>query len=120
MPFAAFPSGHVTWPTCMLLIGSQGERSRLAGYVLLVAWATLYSSHHYLFDALAAILVACFSFAVLCCLEGDDRMMGSWKNRFRLILIRLRRSSVEQNQGTGGGVSNGDDYYIDDDKLLQV
>jgi len=57
VPFGAFPSGHVTWPMCILLTAPPGGRSRFSLYVLLVVWATLYTSHHYLLDVIGAICV---------------------------------------------------------------
>ena len=56
VPYGAFPSGHVAWPTAICLTNPP-----LGGfcwlYVLYVAWATLYSCHHYLSDAVCAILL---------------------------------------------------------------
>lgn len=56
VPFASFPSGHVVWPTCLLVTGAPGGRL-FAAYVLWVAWATLYSCHHYLLDAISAVVI---------------------------------------------------------------
>ena len=56
VPFGSFPSGHVSWPMCIFLTLPPG--GRLFGiYVGWVAWATLYSCHHYLSDAIAAIFL---------------------------------------------------------------
>jgi len=65
VPFAAFPSGHVAWPTCMLMTAPPGGRLRFTAYVLLVTWATLYTSHHYPLDALAAVGVVLLAYWVL-------------------------------------------------------
>jgi len=56
VPFASFPSGHVVWPTCIYVTSPPGGRV-FALYVLWMTWATLYSCHHYLSDALAAVVV---------------------------------------------------------------
>lgn len=56
VPFASFPSGHVVWPSCIYATSPPGGRL-FALYVLWMTWATLYSCHHYLSDAIAAILV---------------------------------------------------------------
>lgn len=56
VPFASFPSGHVAWATCMYLTCPPGGRL-FALYIVWVAWATLYSCHHYLSDAVCAVLL---------------------------------------------------------------
>ena len=56
VPFGAFPSGHVAWPTTIFMIRPPGGRI-FALYVMWVAWATLYSCHHYLTDAMGAVLL---------------------------------------------------------------
>ena len=53
VPFASFPSGHVAWPSCIYATSPPGGRI-FALYVVWVAWATLYSCHHYLSDAIVA------------------------------------------------------------------
>lgn len=56
VPFGSFPSGHVAWPMCifMTLPGYQ-LRSRFSVYVVWVAWATLYTGHHYVLDIIGAL-----------------------------------------------------------------
>ena len=49
VPFAAFPSGHVAWSMCMLLVLPNESRRVMFVYVCWVTWAVLYSGHHYLF-----------------------------------------------------------------------
>lgn len=56
VPFAAFPSGHVMWATCIFFVAPPGGRVYLA-YVALVIWATLHTCHHYVLDAVGAVLV---------------------------------------------------------------
>lgn len=56
VPFASFPSGHVAWPSCIYATMPPGGRI-FALYVVWVAWATLYSCHHYLLDAIAAVCI---------------------------------------------------------------
>ena len=56
VPFASFPSGHVAWPTCILLTLPPGAvRWRFSIYLVWVGWATMYASHHYLSDVVGAI-----------------------------------------------------------------
>lgn len=56
IPFGAFPSGHVIWPFCIFMINPPFGKFFVC-YVLWVGWATLYSCHHYLSDAIAAVLL---------------------------------------------------------------
>jgi hypothetical protein len=56
VPFAAFPSGHVAWATCIYVIAPPANRCFLA-YIALVVWATLHTCHHYVLDAVGAVLV---------------------------------------------------------------
>ena len=56
VPFASFPSGHVSWPMCIYLTWAPGGKLFI-GYVVWMAWATLYSCHHYLIDALCAVVL---------------------------------------------------------------
>ncbi|ELU10320.1 hypothetical protein CAPTEDRAFT_203978 [Capitella teleta] len=56
VPFASFPSGHVSWPACIYATLPPGGRL-FSLYVLWVAWATLYSCHHYLLDAVMAVII---------------------------------------------------------------
>lgn len=57
VPFASFPSGHVAWPTCIFLTLPPGGSITFSFYIALMSWATMYSDHHYLLDAVVAILV---------------------------------------------------------------
>ena len=56
VPFGAFPSGHVASPTIIFMIRPPGGNV-FALYVLWIAWATIYSCHHYLFDVIGAVLL---------------------------------------------------------------
>lgn len=70
VPFASFPSGHVAWPMCVqLTLPTARERRRFAFYVPWVAWATMYSCHHYLTDILAAILLVTSLHRMTSCLS---------------------------------------------------
>jgi len=60
VPFAAFPSGHLAWTTTMYVVGAPGGRF-FGFYVGWLAWATMYSHHHYIIDAVAGI-----TFVFLC------------------------------------------------------
>ena len=55
--FASFPSGHVAWPTVMYLSGPAPGGSYFILYILYIAWATMYTCHHYLLDAIGAIVM---------------------------------------------------------------
>jgi len=55
IPFGSFPSGHVAWPYTFYLIGAPGNNWFLL-YVAWMAWATLYSCHHYALDAVGAVV----------------------------------------------------------------
>lgn len=55
VPFGSFPSGHVAWPMCILLTIPVNLRSRFSIYIVWVAWATLYTGHHYVLDILGAL-----------------------------------------------------------------
>jgi membrane-associated phospholipid phosphatase len=57
VPFGAFPSGHVTWPTCVMVTMPTQKRWYFGVYVTVVAWATMYSSHHYLSDVIGAVVI---------------------------------------------------------------
>jgi len=57
-PYGAFPSGHVAWPTCIYLTSPPGGNIFIL-YIVYMAWATLYSCHHYLTDAIFGVIIAC-------------------------------------------------------------
>lgn len=57
VPFGSFPSGHVAWPMCILLTLPVNLRQRFSVYVVWVAWATLYTGHHYVLDIGGAIVL---------------------------------------------------------------
>jgi membrane-associated phospholipid phosphatase len=57
VPYAAFPSGHVAWPTCIALTQPSTYNWPFVAYVAVVAWATMYSGHHYLSDVIGALVV---------------------------------------------------------------
>lgn len=58
VPFAAFPSGHVAWPLCVVMsLPPTWRRGPFVAYSLLMVWATMYSRHHYISDAAAAAVV---------------------------------------------------------------
>ena len=56
VPFGAFPSGHVAWPMTILAIRAPGGRY-FALYVCWMAWATMYTCHHYLSDVIGAVIL---------------------------------------------------------------
>jgi membrane-associated phospholipid phosphatase len=64
VPFASFPSGHVAWPMCIYVTAAPGGRF-FTIYVLWVGWATLYSCHHYLSDAIVAVIMVIIIYKVI-------------------------------------------------------
>ena len=60
VPFASFPSGHVSWPTCIYITSPPGGKAFMV-YIMWVAWATMYSCHHYISDAISAVLLVVFT-----------------------------------------------------------
>jgi membrane-associated phospholipid phosphatase len=95
VPFASFPSGHVAWPTCVLvtqmLCGCSVRRKvLLAIYVVWVAWATMYSCHHHLSDILAAVVVVVLVDRLITCFRCHGRR-------------RNRKLNGGNDVGGGGG-----------------
>lgn len=74
--FASFPSGHVAWPTVIYLSGPAPGGNYFLFYILYMAWATLYTCHHYLLDAIGAILMVLIARKVLNIL-ADKNVCGS-------------------------------------------
>lgn len=57
LKFGAFPSLHVAWPA-IILVNNPWFGKRFAWFhVVWIAWAALYSNHHYGVDALGGILL---------------------------------------------------------------
>jgi len=57
LKFGAFPSLHVAWPA-IILVNKPWFGKRFAWFhVCWIAWAALYSTHHYAVDALGGILL---------------------------------------------------------------
>jgi membrane-associated phospholipid phosphatase len=73
VPFAAFPSGHVAWATVVMVTIPSERRWYFASYVSLVAWATMYANHHYLFDVIGAITVVAIGRLLMTRLLTSDR-----------------------------------------------
>lgn len=57
LKFGSFPSLHVAWPTVIFLHKPWFSTKVGLLHVLWITWAALYSSHHYLIDALGGISV---------------------------------------------------------------
>lgn len=85
VPYASFPSGHVAWPSVALVASvadrcSRRRRAILAAYVAWVGWATLYSCHHYLLDAVVAFAVVCAVHRLLGCFSPPCcSVQRNWK-----------------------------------------
>jgi len=57
LKFGAFPSLHVAWPAIVLVNKPWINKKFAWFHVVWIAWAALYSSHHYAVDALGGILL---------------------------------------------------------------
>ena len=80
IPFGCFPSGHVAWPTIIYMVGAPGGNLFIC-YILWVAWATLYSCHHYLLDAIAAVVVVVVTNKILTYLAEKNVCSANYKCR---------------------------------------
>lgn len=90
VPFASFPSGHVAWPMCVqLTLPTARERRRFAVYVAWVAWATMYTCHHYLTDILAAILLVTSLHRMTSCLGRPQTTHRRYKNAINDCLLSV-------------------------------
>lgn len=57
LKFGAFPSLHVAWPAIILVNNPWISKKFAWCHVVWIAWAALYSNHHYGVDALGGILL---------------------------------------------------------------
>ncbi|XP_057313997.1 uncharacterized protein LOC130655279 [Hydractinia symbiolongicarpus] len=57
LKFGAFPSLHVAWPAIILVNQPWISKKFAWFHVIWIAWAALYSNHHYGVDALGGILL---------------------------------------------------------------
>ena len=57
LKFGAFPSLHVAWPMVVLLNHPWFGKKVASIHVVWITLAALYSTHHYLIDAIAGILL---------------------------------------------------------------
>jgi len=57
LKFGAFPSLHVAWPAIILVNNPWVSKKFAWFHVFWIAWAALYSNHHYGVDALGGILL---------------------------------------------------------------
>ena len=83
IPFASLPSGHVAWPTCVLVTqmrhGCTRRRRVLLGvYVIWVSWATMYSCHHYMSDIIAAVIVVFAVDRLITCFRRHGHANGAF------------------------------------------
>jgi membrane-associated phospholipid phosphatase len=113
VPYAAFPSGHVAWPTCIVLTQPSTYNWPFVIYVAAVAWATMYSGHHYFSDVIGAIIVVLVvnrllnttSVSAPCMITvGNESCLPTCGRlqRFLSSPLRFFRSS----NGTGSGQSS--------------
>ena len=80
IPYASFPSGHVAWPTTIHLTGGPGGNLFLL-YILWMCWATMYSCHHYLLDAIGGFVVVVATKKVLTYLQDKAVCSSDYKCR---------------------------------------
>lgn len=78
IPYGSFPSGHVAWAHCMHATGGPGGNYFVI-YVILVAWATLYSCHHYISDVIAALIVVAVTKKVITSLAQKQVCTSDYK-----------------------------------------
>lgn len=57
--FGAFPSLHVAWPALIAVFKPPFGNTAAVVHVIWIALAALYSTHHYLVDALGGIFLVC-------------------------------------------------------------
>jgi len=57
LKYGSFPSLHVAWPTVIFLHQPWINNKVGLAHVIWITWAALYSSHHYLIDAIGGITV---------------------------------------------------------------
>jgi len=82
--FASFPSGHVAWPTVIYMTAPPGGNYFLL-YILWMTWATLYSCHHYLLDAIGAIIVVTATKKILTILSEKSVCGADYKCRLTSV-----------------------------------
>ena len=90
VPFGAFPSGHVAWPLTILAIRAPGGRLFVA-YVFWMAWATMYTCHHYLSDVIGAVVLVLGAKKFLYAIK--DRTMTTLGSEPEYTLLPSDRSS---------------------------
>jgi len=109
IPFASLPSGHVAWPTCVLLTqmrhGCTRRRRVLLGiYVVWVSWATMYSCHHYMSDIIAAVVVVFTVDRLITCLRRHGRVncifCYSCSSRRRVDVARKTPTAASLYEGS--------------------
>ena len=57
LKFGAFPSLHVAWPAIILVNEPWFSKKFAWFHVIWIAWAAMYSNHHYAVDAIGGILL---------------------------------------------------------------
>ena len=90
--FGSFPSLHVAFPTVILFNGSWISWKFGLFHVCLIAWAAMYSHHHYLIDAIGGFLLTFFTYQVY------HRIWNPFRNPFRKRRIPIRYSVEEVDQ----------------------
>ena len=102
VPFASFPSGHVSWPMCIYLMWAPGGKLFI-GYIVWMVWATLYACHHYLSDALCAIILVVTTKTLLLHLKehrAKEQFWGRATTCFFFCLFILHQSCLTIIAGT--------------------
>ena len=78
VPYASFPSGHVAWPLVVHLSRPPGGNYFLI-YVFWMAWATLYSCHHYILDVVGSVVMVILSKKVVDYLSDKQVCTSDYK-----------------------------------------
>ena len=87
LKFGAFPSLHIAWPTIVFLNHPWFGKKFAGIHILWITLAALYSTHHYLIDALGGILMAVI---------------------VRLCILKIWSPFPELDSGNGGSLSGKD------------
>ena len=80
IPYASFPSGHVAWPTVIHVIGGPGG-NYFTIYLAWMIWATMYTCHHYVLDAIGALVLVWITQRVLKYLTDKQVCSSDYKCR---------------------------------------
>eukprot|EP01135_Chromosphaera_perkinsii_P004223 Nk52_evm12s272 gene=Nk52_evmTU12s272 len=79
LPFGAYPSLHVAWPTVILACGPWFGKKVGIFHVIWIMWASIYANHHYFTDGISAVIL---TYTVrTCALYIYSPFLPEWVNR---------------------------------------